>query len=280
MEKRKYYDKERFDKIMKHRNSNSYATLLKEWESYLEDYFYDSFALTHYLDLCLLLNQLEKMESYIEITPISKTAKIANIYHFQKIKLQYYAMSMQWEECYKLIQEVRNNPFFSKRNMQEKIIQLDFYIRFQLGLLSKREKATKSYLFQQIMDYDTQRAARHIEKHHAKQRCEQYKFLNSVSITDVIQNVQESIPNEQHFNHQFFYNQYCFKLPNNGYIDGDLVDTFTVIAINHTNSIVTMYPEKNTLNIPIIDITPHIIDDNPKVKRKSQIEKFNERYKK
>lgn len=220
------------------------------------------------------------MKRYIEDTPITKKTKIADIYHLQKIKLKYYAMNEQFEECYNFLQEVRDNSYFSRKEIRIDLIPLSFYVRFHLGLLKEYEYNTSTYLFQQIINYDIKKTNEHIKRHIAEESYENEKFLSSLAMEDIVNVVREKTPDEKHFNHRFFYNQYCFKLPKSGYIDGDITDTFTVITLNHTNSIITMYPEKNVKNIPIMDITPNITEDNPKIKRKSQIEKFNERYKK
>ncbi len=65
-----------------------------------------------------------------------------------------------------------------------------------------------------------------------------------------------------------------------GYIDGDYTPFSQVITFDDTNQIITVYPKKNTDNIPITDIISPILERNSKIKRKSQIEKFNERYNK
>ena len=77
-----------------------------------------------------------------------------------------------------------------------------------------------------------------------------------------------------------FKNIYVFKYDHNGIYNGKSLDYFEIITLQDSNDIITMYPFDNKNGFPYIDITPKIEveDDYRKVKRMSQIEKFNQRY--
>ena len=73
--------------------------------------------------------------------------------------------------------------------------------------------------------------------------------------------------------------KHIFKYELCGHVDGKLVDFFEVVTLKDTNEIITMYPYKNKEKRECIDLTP-VVKEEPKVKRLSQIDKFNQRYSK
>lgn len=75
-------------------------------------------------------------------------------------------------------------------------------------------------------------------------------------------------------------NRYLFRYEFNGRCDGKIADYIEVITLHSTHEIITMYPYHSNERIECIDVTPSIEDELPKVKRKSQIDKFNQRYSK
>ena len=80
-------------------------------------------------------------------------------------------------------------------------------------------------------------------------------------------------------NKGFITNSYIFKYDSNGRIDNKLVDFLIVIALYDSNDIITMYPYKNREKVEFYDLNPELdIEESPKLKRVSQIAKFNQRY--
>ncbi len=277
---KKYYDKERFDKIFTRKRNNSYDVILAEFESYLTDFPYDAYAINEYLSLCVKLNQLARMEPYMNGDELhTRYTDEKDRLLFKHVKLKYYSYMHMFENCYTLLNEIKDIPKTPIAGFYQ--VNLNFYLRFKLGLLKASEYQTKTYLFQQIIDYDIERAANHIQKHIASIEKGNGTFIRSIHLADFLEQIQKKLPNEKHFNTLYFSNKYCFKSSNLGYIDGDYINLSEVITLDDTNQIITMYPLKNIDNIPVIDISAPILEGEPnKIKRKSQIEKFNERYKK
>lgn len=277
--KRKYYDIDRFKKLIRYKCNGSYDILLKKFEEYLEDYPYDLFTINEYLNLCIKLNQLEKVKPYLENITFTKKTKEIDFSFLQILKLNYYSRMHMFEECYTLFRKIKDDPKIKLCNGNAKYISdLDFYLRFKLGLLKTYEYKTNRYLFQQIINYDIERAANHIQKHIKSVENADGIIINSTHLADFLEQIQKELPNENHFNTLYFSNEYCFKSSNLSYTSGDYINLSEVITLDDTNQITTMYPSKNTDNIPITDITSPLLEKDSKVKRKSQIEKFNERY--
>ena len=273
---KKYYDRERFDKIFYHRWDNSYATLLKEFEYYLSDFPYDVHAINEYMRLCIKLNELEKIRPYMEEELCTKYTTEKDHLTFKHLQLKWYSYIHRFEDCYAIFNEIKNLPQTPIAGFHQ--VNLNFYLRFKLGLLKRHEYQTNTYLFQQIINYDIERAANHIQKHIKNMDNTDGIIINSTHLADFLEQIQNKLPNENHFNTLYFSNEYCFKSSNLSYTSGDYINLSEVITLDDTNQITTMYPSKNTDNIPITDITSPILEKDGKVKRKNQIEKFNERY--
>ena len=58
------------------------------------------------------------------------------------------------------------------------------------------------------------------------------------------------------------------------------IDYFTLVSLFGTNKLITMYPVEYGKNYDYIDINylKNSINDKPKVKKRTQIDKFNQKY--
>ncbi len=190
---KKYYDKERFDKILYHQWDNSYATLLKEFEYYLSDFPYDVRAINEYMRLCIKLNELEKIRPYIEDALYTKHTSEKEQLAFKHLQLKWYSYMHRFEDCYTIFNEIKNLPQTPIAGFYQ--VNLNFYLRFKLGLLKSHEYQTSTYLFQQIINYDIERAANHIQKHIKSVENQNEWFANSIHLADFLEQIQKELPN-------------------------------------------------------------------------------------
>lgn len=254
--------------------------LLIEYESYLKDYPNDLFILNHYLNACINLNQLTKIRPYLENIPTSIEKSKKYGLDFQCMTLRYYCFTQQFEKCYELLQKYRKKVSSEKK---DSLIDLDFYLRYKLDLLKRKEKKNHNYVFQQIVDYDIEKAIRHIQKHIAHKYPTMTTFTNINHLGDLLESMQQYLPNSDHHNTLFFENKYDFKLTNEDAVNESFKNLFNVFAIDGTASIISMAPNRNAYHAPITQISSNlefIKEQTPKIKQKSQIEKFNEQYRK
>ena len=97
----------------------------------------------------------------------------------------------------------------------------------------------------------------------------------------IITEIRKYIPNNKRINKDYIYNSYVFKYDKCGVSHNEITDYFVVDVFNNTDNIITIYPVINATSNPyIIDLNylKSKDEDTGKVKIKSQIEKFKEKY--
>lgn len=157
-----------------------------------------------------------------------------------------------------------------------------FYCKKMLGML-KCDEGNLTYLFSQIKDYSDDKFLEHTKKHISGNIIDDAinpsVFYESFPFMKIFYKIKEMIPNDKATNHGFFEDIYIFKYDNCGRCDNKIVDYFCVITFMNTNNFITMYPTVKYHNLPYVDLN-YLNDDKPKIKRLSQIDKFNLKYKK
>jgi hypothetical protein len=104
------------------------------------------------------------------------------------------------------------------------------------------------------------------------------RFKNDFPLEDVIKIVKENLREENKLCYGYIADTYVFKYDCCGRVDEKLQDYFKVSCYHDTNDILLMYPANKCEKLPYIDI--NYIKEEPKIKRLSQVEKFNRRYQK
>ena len=122
------------------------------------------------------------------------------------------------------------------------------------------------------------KAIEYIKKHQNKEENEPLQFVSDFPLEKIFHDVRRTLPIKKRFNPNAFQNAYIFKYPANGYIFGRLVNYFQVITLLDSNEIIMMRPFENKGKEHFIDMVSDEIEESPKLKRVSQIEKFNHRY--
>ncbi len=272
----KYYNKTEFRHILSLISDFKYQQAIEEGYHYVEKYPYDVQAFTGLCSLLIRLGNIKEAEELLNhVTFNKKTNDISvNQYIYNKLKLL--ACQGKWDECY----------LFAKENISRlKEFRIDFY--FIILYLEKKLNVSfdipipgYTYTMEQILHYDEQKALDHISKHVDK--TESCVFCDHFPVEECYFHFRNILPldNYPRLYSGIFHNQYVFKYDKCGTNNGKSVDYIRVITLQDSNDIITMYPNNNKANFPYIDITPkeEMNLEKVKVKRLSQIEKFNQRY--
>lgn len=223
----------------------------------------------------LKLGQLEMEEQNYEgakkwLTIVAESNLLLSINAY--LNLAYIAIREEdYDTCYKLIE--RATKLESNQELQKSIEKIKLYV--DIKTKKKIVKENMSYSEQQMLDYNEKKAIDYIKKQHAKNTSQE--FASEVNIEDIFYRSKEEIklitPNIN-----CLTDNYILTMPKIGYVNGISTDQIKVICLPNTDSIISIYPTTEE------DSTEEVIEnERPKkkiMKRKSQIEKFNDRYKK
>lgn len=262
----------------------------EKMEEYLENYPNDHSAYTYYAYILIVLGYFKEAENILEYVKntyiydynFMKDEKKVNLIRenivFNTLKL------LSYQERYEELHNYCNDNMKIIRKLS--LNSLDFYCKRKLGIPFYESKERFSYLFKQISEYSEERFLDHIKKHIADYNQEEeipneFIFVPNFPIDKVLNEVKKNIGSDKRLYSGFYEDLYVFKLDNCGRVKNKLVNFFRVVAIHGTDNFITMFPADDCETLPHIDLNYLIKEeDKPKTKRLSQIDKFNQRYKK
>lgn len=285
--KEKYFDPWEFEKNMEFINTNPLKAKQK-FEEYIEQYpndyycypFYASslIALGHFNKASQIINYAEK--NYVKNERIfSKSRKekfLKESILFSKLKLFLY--TGKYKEAHELYLK-------NKKTLDNlKLHYVFFYCRTQVDKENIKKEEIDSYSYRQMLTYTEEDFKNHIKKHTADynrffDEPNKLIFNPDFPLNDVIEEIKKYIPSSKKICNGFYENIYSFKYDECGRVNNSTVNYFKVIVFHNTAKFITMYPSNECENLPYIDLNYMIKDKKePKIKIKSQIEKFNQRY--
>lgn len=258
------------------------------YKEYLEKYHNDYSIITWYISNLVtlgryeeantILNELEETykndKSFLGYKDKVSALKVNIIY--AKIKLLMY--QEKYQEAYDLTDEnfdlMINNDYDVKRVI--------FLCKKRLNMLNENYRTPNSYLFRQIVDYEEPDFLYHISKRHLDLYDEdniknELLFDCSFPIEQVVNEIKKYIPSSKVMHFGLIEDTYTFKYDNCGKFKGKTVDYFRVISLINSNTLITMYPYDDSKYSSSIDLN-YLKEDKTPVKRKSMIDKFNQRY--
>lgn len=175
-----------------------------------------------------------------------------------------------FSKAYEYFLSIDNNIEYEKESIE----------RIKLMLLKNLNIPTvcpveKSYTKKQIINYDKNLAITHIKEHAIPTQEENISYFNeNVNIEKLYNEVKQFLIPENLIELSTMV-KYRIKYPNIGINNGKIVDELIVVTKLYNDEIITMYPE--SAYIEEKEEQPEEIK-NIKVKRLSQIEKFNKKY--
>ena len=167
--------------------------------------------------------------------------------------------------------------FFSKNTefiTKEKLASEWLYTRIVTGNFNGGK--LPGYLSNQIANYNEKYFKNHIQKHFGVKTQENSVFSENFPLEKVLEHLPNYLGQPGLF-YDYFTDKYIFKLDGCGSAGGIDTDLFEVITIHGTDHIINMYPTLEGTYTNSIDLNPIL---NKGYSRKlSQIDKFNQRYK-
>lgn len=288
--KNKYFNTFEFRSALDLLEKNPEVSKLK-FEQYIKDYPYDYSAYTYYITCLITLGNLEEAENNIEYLKkidytninskdeFNKSKHLQNNIVFSYVKLLCY--QHKYDELYKLCLDnfsIINNIGLSS---------VFFYCKKKLNMIDNGSRIGEKYLHRQMIDYKESDFLEHIKKHLPNFNKDLSSpnpsiFAYNFPINEIIEAIKNFIPSSKRLFTGFYDDTYFFRYDYCGKENNKYTNYFKVICLHDTSNIITMCPSLNCENLPYIDLNylkQNINEENTKVKKRSQIDKFNQRYK-
>lgn len=174
-------------------------------------------------------------------------------------------------------EDFENAELYMKEMIEEKFINKseEEYRKLRIVLdkaqnLPIKVGEYKTYAEEQYANYNLKKAISHIVINHYNYCANKSRFSEELDIKKLMPYIQEQIKNKRPDIEDFADVYYVNYKDVGTSVDGTTVDNIRVVTVPLTKNIITMYPYSN--------IKVQKKEEQPKVKRMSQIEKFNKKY--
>lgn len=284
----KYFDQWEFTNIHYLADTNPLESKLR-FEEYLEKYPKDYSAYPYYASVLITLGEFknaEKLLNYVKNKYINDDNFCKNK---DKIEILEYNIIfttlrlLSYQEKYDKLYNLYFNNYEKLNDLTS--ARFDLYIKKKASKLDSDDINVKTYIHNQIISYSESEFLEHIKKHQAdyNQNLDNPNkniFVPDFPIDNVIKEVKKYIMCDRRLYNGFIENVYIFKYDNCGRENNKLVDYFKVVCFHNTKDFITMLPSSGCENLPYIDLNYLILKkEDYKVKKISQIDKFNKKYK-
>ncbi len=140
-----------------------------------------------------------------------------------------------------------------------------------------KEQGDESVLIQKVLYYDRERSIDHVKKHLKESGRLDHSIFNDVDIDKLFALVEDSIKESKKMQRFAFNDLYMFEFYR---IGQDNSNKLMVVTNKGTNEIISMYPTQSNIKCQINDNLYRQVleEESSKVKKISQIDKFNKRY--
>lgn len=147
----------------------------------------------------------------------------------------------------------------------------DYYaLKDYLGFITKSKKHSRGlYTYSQIKSYNLHKLKEHIDKIHTCDNGDTAIFSKDIDLDLLILQVPELIK-KGNFVGNHYFELYEANYDNVGFVNGEVSNTLRLVVFPETNMIITMFPVK--------DLVLSFKKESTNIKRKSQIDKFNQKY--
>ena len=262
----------------------------EQYEQYFKFYPKDYTIYPNYISLIIRLGKFDEAEQIInnisnQAKNDKKFLKNTEKVEFLQKRIVFYKLKIlcykeKYQEFFQLYQE-NKEKLYDKISSNNAII---CYCKKKTNTLELVREDNFSYLFRQLIDYQENDFLDHIKKHQAEyaQNMDNPStaiFTPDFPIEEVLREIKKYIPSEKCYYPGFFENEYIFKYDENGRDKYQLVDYFKVYTFHKTNEFITITPSRYCEKLSYIDLNYMKKEENlPKIKKLSQIEKFNKKY--
>ena len=303
----RHYDFYEFSEALSLINADPYESEIR-FITYLDKYPYDYSAYTYYASVLISIRKLDEAEKVLDDVclmasndsyfnkNISLYKTFLERYNYAKVKLLSY--QNKYLDLYKTyIQPIYDTKAIITLDIDEltnnqtnkdgvNFTGLKLFCLKKIGDSQLAFKESSPYLFRQICRYSNDSFMEHIKKHMMDYNTNMEKnnvtlFVPDFPIDRVLKEVRNNIPNDKGLYFGFLDDTYTFKMDGCGRVNNKLTDYFQIVCLHDTKDFITMYPTLEGEYLPYIDLNYLNKDEqiiNCKVKRKSQIDKFNQKY--
>ncbi len=278
LKKYSYFNEEEFYRILSLKQQHKYYQFEKVCCHYLEQYPYDCRVFNLYASFFIEFGKLEEAEKILSQVQIQKGTKEEDIYQIRYTKMKLLGFQEKFEECYQLFQE--NREYFKQE--KKGFYFIEAYLRNQLNLLQEISEE-HSYAINQIVQYSDQAALDHIRTNHLLENIEDKSFfLEDFPLEEIYFHIKNILPSleEKKVLSSIFKNEYIFYYPHCGMDQETPLNYIRIFTFQNSNQMITMFPSNNWKQYPVTDLSNlQEKKSDSKIKRLSQIEKFQQRYK-
>lgn len=282
--KQLYFNKKEFLDIVKLLRIDPELAIEKE-EAYISKYPLDKEAYVLYSKTLTSLRRLDEAKQVLK--------KVKHMIEYEKntVKLDYFFKDYCYNNLKILILEKKYEEAVEYMIDYEDYLTDIFnnaayyYCLKQTGKLKALRENAPSYLYRQIIDYHYDEFLEHIQKHlHEYTENDEIVdtaiFDSGFPVKKVLNEIIDKyIPSEKGLYVGLNEDLYIFRYDNCGRDTHKMVNYFKIYTFHDTKCLITMCPSLNCEKLPYVDLNYLKEEDISKVKRLSQIEKFNLKYK-
>ena len=261
----------------------------ERFEEYIKIYPKDYYARAYYAITLTRLGLFDEAEiEYEDIKLRSQNDTFYNTryknikgfkYNMIVIEIKLLAHKKKYQEIIKLVEDNRNLFDF------DDIRYILYYSKMRAGLFTEENIKNEGYRFMQSYNYSEELFREHIKKHLYEYNKDeevpnQFVFSENFPVDKVIEEIKKYIPSDKKTCPGYFDNYYFFKYDNCGTVNNVKTNMFLVITYDDTKDFITMCPVIGYEKMDSVDLNYLIDYDtiNSKIKKLSQIEKFNKRF--
>lgn len=280
--KNRYYNNRDIKRIERMVSEKRLEEALACYMYYINKYPEDIGARCLYTDILIKLGRfgeawesLDRIEYHYNDKTLEKFIQKVSL-----IRTKLLCCEERYGEAYESLE--KNKKYFLNKYID--YICYLLFLKKKLGILTEEDNqyTNYNYTLSQILDYNEDYCLQHLSRHQSYEgNPNPNQFLEDFPLKDTYFKLRKGLPRQERLYSSIINYKIIFKYISNGRVNGKITDYFEVVAFHGSNDIITMYPYLNTERRACIDITPDITENsNGKVKRMSQIDKFNQRYQK
>lgn len=285
--KEKIYDDKSYKMIKQLMESNNFSKAMSLMKKVLEKNPLDKWTRLEYVRLLKRNNQLqEALDQALFLYTIMDDDINDRFSEFVFLELYHINFKLgNYQTAYDYLPKVKEiNEKLEKADIE--VIRLDeLFLKSRLGLLEEKELMNykHAYLASQIAHYNENKALEHMLRHNsADYMKERHSIIeDEIYIKGLFDKIKNLIETAVPLYVDNFANVYYFEYPDISKVilkDGYPYKYLKVAAFRDTKQIITIHPYFSKERIEIVNSLKG--QEQQKVKRMSQIEKFNHRYNK
>lgn len=191
----------------------------------------------------------------------------------------YYYLNM-YEEALKILPSVYKRKSINAHSL----VIAEIIMKIQLGKeLNIKINSDCNYIIRQIYNYNSDITLEHIRNNHTQTNENECCFDKNVDLDYLFELVKNNLKNENKVNKAEILEIHYIGISNVGYINNDICNYIKVVVTPNTTNILNIYPinevDYNYVYNIECDYNKLFNNKKDKTKKLTQIDKFNNRYK-